>query len=523
MPTGSLSDLSASGVPVKRDLHLVIVLLLVVCLSLTFMTGWKLVAARKAIINNVNVNGLNLAQALATYSEGVVRQGAMLLNGVVERIETEGAGSGALERLDRLLLLQQRAMPQLTGVTLLDRHGNEIVSSNVGHRQAVSGAERAYFIHHRQNPSQDIFLGPPILDRSGREWVMTISRRINDPQGAFMGVAVATLGVKNFLDLFGRIDVGENGSISLALSNGQLLVRYPFRDQDVGRDFSRSPVFREYFEDRKEGTAVYASSLDHIERFAAFRRSDNLPLIVTVARETSEVLRGWRLDALWSLLVLAALILFTMAVGWALWRHTRQRIANEARLHIAGQELLSTNLTLEQLALRDPLTGLANRRGFDEALRMEVGRARREGGSLALLLVDIDFFKRFNDTLGHVAGDECLRKVGEMMGACLRRPADLAARYGGEELALLLPGTSLDGARLVAEEVLVQLRRLSITHPASPYERVTASIGIACFSGAQLQDEVSQLVQAADQALYRAKAGGRNRCESWQPVEMLED
>lgn len=503
----------------KRDLHLVIVLQLVVCLSLSLMTGWKLLAARKAIISNVNVNGLNLAQALVTYSEGIVRQGAMLLNGVVERIETEGVGSGSLERLDRVIRLQQRAMPQLSGVTLLDRQGVEIVSSGAAPREVVNGAERVYFAHHRLDPSRDIFLGPPILDRASQEWVITISRRIDDPHGAFMGVAVAQLGVKNFLDLFGRIDVGEKGSISLALSNGQLLVRFPFREQDVGRDFSRSRVFREYFQDRKEGTAVYASSLDHIERFAAFRRSDNLPLIVTIARETNEVLRDWRLDALWSFLVLAMLILFTMGAGWALWRHVRQRMDTEAQLRVSRQQLLDTNVTLEQLVLRDPLTGLANRRGFDEAIRVELGRARRDGTSLALLLVDIDFFKSFNDTQGHVAGDECLRKIGQMMGACLRRSTDLAARYGGEELALLLPATSLDGARAIADEVLDRLAGLALAHPASPYGRVTASIGIACFSGAQLQGEASALVQAADQALYRAKAAGRNRCESWQTLE----
>ncbi|MCO8160928.1 sensor domain-containing diguanylate cyclase [Pseudomonas sp. LJDD11] len=496
----------------KRDLHLAVVLLCVVCFALTFITGWKVFTARKAALNNVYVNGANLAQALITYSDGVVRQSSMLLNGLVERLEAEGFGEHQLDRLDKLLHAQQRVMPQLNGLTIYDRQGNWLLSSTGLHAQGLNSADRAYFIHHQRSASSEIFIGPPIQNRSTDVWVITISRRVNDSQGQFAGVVAATLGIKNFLDLFGKIDVGDNGTISLAFTHGQLLVRYPFREEEMGRDFSQSPIYKKYFMGRSSGNATFTSSLDGVERISTFRQSDTLPLLVSVAREKSEVLRNWRFEALLSLAVLAVLIVFVVAAGLVLLRHIKRRIESESELLIARQQLLSSNEKLEQLALQDPLTGLANRRCFDERLLMESSRAQRNGTTLGLLLVDIDFFKRFNDSLGHVAGDQCLQAVGQTIGGCVRRATDLAARYGGEELALILPDTDSQGVSEVAALILQRLEALSIPHPASPYGRVSVSIGMACFNGQQLAD--GSIVEAADEALYRAKAQGRNRLEA---------
>jgi diguanylate cyclase (GGDEF)-like protein len=157
----------------------------------------------------------------------------------------------------------------------------------------------------------------------------------------------------------------------------------------------------------------------------------------------------------------------------------------------------------------DELTGIANRRRLDEALDLEWRRNLRARTPLALVMCDIDHFKQFNDTHGHVAGDQCLRRVAQAIAGAMRRPTDLAARYGGEEFVALLTDTDLDGARRVAEAISLDVARSSL-HGAAEDARVTVSCGIACM----VPDEVSgpsSLVERADARLYEAKAAGRNR------------
>lgn len=167
---------------------------------------------------------------------------------------------------------------------------------------------------------------------------------------------------------------------------------------------------------------------------------------------------------------------------------------------------------LRSLATMDALTGVANRRSFDAALANEWRRCSRDRVPLGLLLVDVDHFKRFNDRLGHPAGDACLRAVAQALAAALQRPGDLAARYGGEEFALLLPGTSADGLRHVAERVLNGIAALGIPHPDSDCSAcVSVSIGGECVLPGEAGRLPEQLIAAADRALYAAKAEGRAR------------
>lgn len=185
----------------------------------------------------------------------------------------------------------------------------------------------------------------------------------------------------------------------------------------------------------------------------------------------------------------------------------RARIRN----HI---ELKRARDTLARLAATDGLTGLANRRSFDDRLAAEHRRLARSGGELSLILLDIDHFKPFNDTYGHLAGDDCLRQVGQALHGVARRPADLAARYGGEEFACILPGTDAAGARATAEQVRAAILALNIPHSASPTsDRVTASLGVITVACVPDQP-IGEIIKAADAGLYRAKEAGRNRVGS---------
>lgn len=182
-----------------------------------------------------------------------------------------------------------------------------------------------------------------------------------------------------------------------------------------------------------------------------------------------------------------------------------------------NRRLTEANRELERLSNTDGLTGLNNRACYDHALEREWRRAHRDRVPLGLLMIDIDHFKAFNDTYGHPAGDACLQAVARAVQGVVHRPYDLVARYGGEELVILLPATPEEGCSLVARHVLAEVSALAIPHRRSTVaDWVTVSIGVATVIPADISAK-AQLVKAADRALYRAKEGGRNRieCDWW--------
>jgi diguanylate cyclase (GGDEF)-like protein len=500
---------------VKRDIRLARLLLAAVVIAVSAATVWQVWATRKRTLAEIDTNNLNLAQALNTYAEGIFAQSAIVLLGVADRLETEGRGPENLRRMQLLAERQEQLLDQLNGLTILDAQGDPLMQSRAGPLTRSGSVARAYFVHHRDSPSRDVFIGPPIRSRATGEWVVTVSRRLDDGDRKFAGVVVVTLGLQNFLRPFGTIDIGGSGAISLATTAGQLLVRYPYREQDMGRDFSRSPNFmRHYMDTASAGTASFRSELDGTQRLYAFRKSERYPVVTTVALGKDEALLAWRHHALLTLAAVGALLAAVAAVGHRLIVNIKERVGAQDSLLATREALLKANRRLEVQATEDPLTGLANRRSFDEALTLESRRAAREQTPLSLLLFDLDHFKRFNDTYGHVAGDRCLRAVSDALKHRAQRPGDLVARYGGEELAIILPNTDLEGARNVADLLLGRIHALNIPHRTSPHARVTASVGAATLHGNAAQGGELKLVEAADRALYKAKEGGRNRSMS---------
>jgi diguanylate cyclase (GGDEF)-like protein len=213
--------------------------------------------------------------------------------------------------------------------------------------------------------------------------------------------------------------------------------------------------------------------------------------------------------------LLVEIVVLSMALSDKYRLMTKQllghSLALEAKVAERTAELESANRKLRDLAQRDSLTQLANRRFFDHTLGAEWERHRRDRDPIALLLIDVDNFKGYNDHFGHRAGDRCLQAVAEALARTLRRPADLAARYGGDEFAAVLPQTDLDGALVVAERLRRTVRQLSLPHaPGSQHPVVTLSIGAACLVpiGERCPEA---LVEGADAALYRAKDRGRDQ------------
>jgi two-component system chemotaxis family response regulator WspR len=187
-----------------------------------------------------------------------------------------------------------------------------------------------------------------------------------------------------------------------------------------------------------------------------------------------------------------------------------QRDEAFAFLRASQKNLADANIELQKLAALDGLTGIANRRRFDEVMRAEWQRGQRDKKPLSLLMCDVDCFKAYNDTFGHLAGDLCLKKFAAILTAQLKRPADVAARYGGEEFAIVLPDTDLAGAQLLAESCRAQLEHLAIDNPGAAGGIVTMSIGVASVVPSK-ESSPEALIGAADEAVYTAKRDGRNR------------
>lgn len=222
------------------------------------------------------------------------------------------------------------------------------------------------------------------------------------------------------------------------------------------------------------------------------------------------------------LVLIVALILFGTGLALMVHERSESQLARQSGLLEQQNRLLqqysnrleAANLSLTELSITDSLTGLGNRRHFDEVLRTEWERARRGDKPLALLLIDIDCFKDYNDCYGHQAGDDCLVKVAAALHANLRRAGDLAARYGGEEFVVVAVNADLEQARQLAQAICHAVAAQALAHVRSPHGRVTVSIGVAALvPSVDAQSEPAALIRRADAALYRAKEGGRNKVE----------
>jgi len=278
----------------------------------------------------------------------------------------------------------------------------------------------------------------------------------------------------------------------------------------IGADLSKAPIYNA-LRGQSAGSSFLIAKVDNIERLYSYRHVDVFPFYIAVGLGKDELLAHWRQSSM--LIGTAALLINMLFLIFAgkLVRQIRIRDRLDNKLQDYSEQLRQHNLGLQIIAHTDKLTNLANRHRFDDMLTQEFKRAQRGHTPLSLILMDLDFFKQFNDHYGHPAGDACLRSTAQVLATLIVRAGDLAARFGGEEFVILLPNTDNKGAMAVADRVRKTVEGLGLPHRHSPFGVVTASLGVATMVERGSFITALDLVEQADKHLYSAKRDGRNR------------
>lgn len=397
-----------------------------------------------------------------------------------------------------LILFDHAATAKHFGaIEVLDANGQLTVDASSLDPLPVNHADEEYFQVHRDNPDVGLYISRPMLHRGA--YSIVLSRRITDSDGRFAGVVAGSIRFTYFHELFGRLQLGEGDTICVLRHDRTIIMRRPFDLDIIGKklaDMPRGATPAQFQGDAFSGLGP----IDDVPRL--YVRGPSGPLLVVVGKPLNDIFDLWRTEAIRIGAIMMALTVFVLAVTLFLAREIRRRAEAEDKL--------------EELATTDSLTGLRNRRKFDEAIEIEWRRAVRYETPLSLLMIDADHFKSYNDTYGHQAGDQVLVGIAICISDTVRRAGDCAARYGGEEFAALLPGQTSADAMMIAETIRRKVQGWSDDQVSS-----TVSIGIASITPTTAMDWPS-FVKAADKALYAAKAAGRNCCVlAPMPVETL--
>lgn len=502
----------------RSPARLAALFLVLVCVSLSAVQGWSIYSSRKASLVEAHVATRNMARAMADHADGVFDQVDSVLTGIAEQIDHGGLQQDRARLHDYLALMAARTAP-VQGLFIYDAEGRWVLTSlKRAPSPPLNNADREYFNYHRLHLDLGTRVGTPVRSRSSGLWIIPVSRRLQHADGSFAGVLLATVKHDFFRNYYERFDIGADGVIALANDDGHLIMRRPFDARDIEAPTSADTLFSRWQKQGGAGSADGAASADAdgVERRYSYEHLRSYPLLVGVGLSRREVLERWRHSAWVGALGTGALLTALLLLGSAMIRQLLLRDRLQRELRAAKSELEASNLSLQEMALSDGLTGLPNRRHFDQRLDLEFKRAMRDGTALALIMLDVDYFKRYNDQQGHVEGDACLQAVAGAIGASLRRAADMAARFGGEEFTILLPDTDNEGALAVAEAARQALAALALPHQGSPFRTVTISAGVAVMRPLRGQ-KPRLLVEAADHALYDAKAQGRNRVVAAAP------
>ena len=414
-------------------------------------------------------------------------------------------------------------------------------------------ADRSHF--QTALTAHDFALSDYMISRATDVPSVVATYPITKDDGTPGGVVMAVINLQWIGDLAAAAAQHPGAAVLLLDSAGTLVAGSADQQAYIGKHFAGSDLARQML--ANDSGTVTVAGLDGVQRIFAYVRVPWTQARLAVGLDESAVHAGIDHEIDVAYLQLIAFGLFVLLIAWfggeqLVVRPIRSLVRTATRfgrgdLHVRAteepwvaefaplaaalddmaaklaareEELQIANRHLDELASLDGLSGLANRRGFDHEIEREWQKAAASGTSLALMMVDIDYFKLFNDRYGHVSGDTCLRAVGETLSLVTLEEAVLVARYGGEEFALLLPGLDIRRATGLAEEARQAIEDLAIRHSESPIGHVTISVGVEAVVPDKFQS-YANLIEAADRALYEAKHRGRNAVVAHRLLPLL--
>ncbi|MEO5795984.1 MAG: sensor domain-containing diguanylate cyclase [Rhodoferax sp.] len=510
--TPSISVATARRLRVGLVLGLVCANLLVLVLS-----GDSLYLSRQHAVQRAETQTQNIANALDQTVSSDIEKVDLALQAVADELERQLASQGLDEvAMQAFLLRLEQRLPQVEAMRVAQADGLVVLGRGLNKAERSSWLDRDYFGVLRDHPETGLYISKPLVGRVSRQSIIAFARRYNYPDGRFAGVVAAPIAIIHFSQILARFDVGPNGSLILRDADVGLITRVPaIADKPAGQ-LGHSAVSKEFRQQLQSGarTASYftAAGADGLERLSTYRYLQQAPMLVVVSMAQRDYLAGWNLEVYRSVVMAGSFLLVSLLLGVFLLRALQQTEKHQRLLEVQLTKISSLQALLQEQAIRDPLTGLFNRRYLDETLARDLTRARREDQPLALALLDLDGFKRINDTYGHLAGDQVLKSLSALLGKGARQ-TDTICRFGGEEFLAVLPKMSLDQAQHKVDAWRLEFAQTPIAFGDASLH-VTFSAGIAAFP--QHGADSGELVTCADAALYRAKQAGRNRVLSYE-------
>lgn len=474
-------------------------------------------AGRLRQLEHSSMNAQDIGSTLASSISGSFQNIDLTLLAASDHIRDsyQYKNKNESEVIAALRELQSR-VPAISFLQAADVRGNTIFNTYNGDDESVNIADRWYFQQLKNNPAAEMIISEPLLGRSSKKWVLVCARRLTLTNGAFGGIVYASIeldGIANRL-AGGNLKLSGDDVIMLRDNEHNVIVRFAHGVQDLsllGKKSTSPDLAALDAAHAQSGSYIANSSVDQVRRSYYFQRIPGRSISLVVGIAVKDALAEWELESKksWGVIaILICVIIFSAALILRSKLHHQQAFSELQNTQIA---LELSNQELARLSTTDSLTGLANRRKFEEVSAHEWLRAQRKQEPLTVAMVDVDFFKIYNDLYGHQSGDLCLQMVAKTLAAGLRDGSDFVARYGGEEFIILLPGQHAEGAYDVLDRLRRDIAESKLSHVGSQFISViTFSVGFAV-AIPQAGKTVTELIEQADQNLYIAKRNGKNQ------------
>src|SRR5882724_11455563 len=386
----------------KAHSHWLKVLAPVVLVTLCFcaVCTHVLVEARHAAWERAGDTAASMVVAIESDVIRNVEALNLSLQNFINNLAPPEIGSVSADLRQRVLFDHSTTSPQFGAILVIDETGRLRHDSRHIAPKPVDLSGRDYFRIHQTKDAPVLYVGQPEAARQSGTFIIGISKRLSHPDGSFAGVVAGTVQLNHFKKLFKDMALGPNSSITLARTDGTLLLRWPFNDAMIGRGLKGAEVFKQ-LEKARSGRFESIAVTDGVYRLFVYSQISDLPVFVSIGQATADIYAQWQRYAWTIAILITVLTAMSGVLAWFLLR--------ELNWHSAAEQNLAT------LASTDGLTGLSNRWHFDETIRREWRRARRDHTPIALLMIDADEFKFYNDSHGHQAGDELRKVIGEAM------------------------------------------------------------------------------------------------------------